>query len=176
MTYLALCFFLLTNIALAEVGSISKVSSKSGAYILRGKEKEALNSNLKLEAGDQVFSNNGNVSFKLSNLAQISLKKYSVVKVDQPAQITFVKGLVIVNNEKGDFKVDADGIMFVDTGSHYAVSKVKENFELDVMKGEVIVSSPFVQTFVPEIVKANEGFRFNKKAQSFERRKFKARK
>lgn len=176
MTYLALCFFLLTNIAFAEVGNISKVSSKSGSYIIRGKDKKSLTSNLKLEEGDQIFSQRGNVTLKLSNLAQISLKKDTVIKVNQPSQITFVKGLVIVNNQKSDFKVDADGVMFVDQGSHYAVSKVKENFELDVMKGEVIVSSPFVQTFVPEVVKANEGFRFDKKAHTFERRKYKARK
>jgi hypothetical protein len=41
-----------------------------------------------------------------------------------------------------------------------------------VHEGEVEASSPYVQTFVPEIIKAGKGFRYNRKLRNFASRAF----
>ena len=54
MHFWALCFLLLTNIAFAEVGKISKILAGSDAYIMRGSEKKVLAADFNLEVGDEV--------------------------------------------------------------------------------------------------------------------------
>ncbi|MFP5387461.1 MAG: hypothetical protein ACLGHN_15390, partial [Bacteriovoracia bacterium] len=70
-------------------------------------------------------------------------------------------------------KVTADDVAFGVRGTEFEVAFTDDSeVDLDVVEGEVEVSSPHVHTFVPEIVKANEGFKFDRKRRKFVRRKF----
>jgi hypothetical protein len=185
----ALSFLLLTNIAFAEVGKISKVLGSSDAYVMRGTEKKTLSVDTKLEVGDELFSQNSVLLVHIYPTTQLSLAKQTQVKITKSfidesnetdkafSIINFIKGLVRVQvvkeaNLEVDQKIEADGVAFAVRGTEFEVSSENGDYDLDVLEGEVEVSSPFIQTFVPEIVKANEGFKFNKKARKFERRKF----
>jgi hypothetical protein len=189
MHFWALCFLLLTNIAFAEVGKISKVLGSPDAFIMRGTQKIVLAADAKLEVGDEIFSQASVLLIHLYPTTQLSMAKQTQIKITKSlidetsgtdrafSIINFIKGLVRVqvvkeNNLEVDQKIEADGVAFAVRGTEFEVSKDNEDFDLDVLEGEVEVTSPFVQTFVPEIVKANEGFKFNKKARKFERRKF----
>lgn len=189
MRFWALSFLLLTNIAFAEVGKISKILGGTDAYVLRGTEKSALSVDTKLEVGDEIFSQESVLQVHIYPTTQLSMAKQTQIKITKSlidesqatdkafSIINFIKGLVRVqvvkeDNLEVDQKIEADGVAFAVRGTEFEVSKEHEDFDLDVIEGEVEVSSPFVQTFVPEIVKANEGFKFNKKARKFERRKF----
>lgn len=189
MYFWALCFLLLTNIAFAEVGKITKIIGGSDVLIMRGSEKKILTSGAKLEVGDEIFSSDTVVQIHLYPTTQLNLAKNTQIKITKNlieetgsidksfSVINFIKGLVRIQvtkeaNLEIDQKIEADGVAFAVRGTEFEISKDNEDYDLDVVEGEVEVSSPFVQTFVPEIVKANEGFKFNKKARQFERRKF----
>ena len=189
MHFWALCFLLLTNIAFAEVGKISKILAGSDAYIMRGSEKKVLAADFNLEVGDEVFSQESVVLIHLYPTTQMSMAKNTQIKITQSlieqtanqekafSVINFIKGIIRVQVTKEtaldvDQKVEAEGVVFAVRGTEFEVSDEKEGIDLDVTEGVVEVSSPYVQSFVPEIVKANEGLRFNKKARKFERRQF----
>lgn len=176
MTLWALCFLLLSNIAFASIGTISKMSGNTGAYMMRGTQKKLLSKKLKLEEGDEIFSGDNHVALTLQPSVQLTLKKKTQIKIVNMTSIQFLKGQIRINNSKTDLKLEADGLSVKSQNADFELTQVKENFELDVFKGDVEVSSPLIQTFVPEIVKANEGLSFIKKAPKFERRKLKGKK
>ena len=174
----------------AQVGKITKMVGSDDAYLLRGQAKIAITQDANLELGDELFSNESVLVLHLYPTSQMSLAKNSQIRINQSliegdgekektfSVISFIKGLVRLqvtkdSNLEIDQKIIADGVAFAVRGTEFEVSKEGDDFDLDVIEGEVEVSSPFVQTFVPEIVKANEGFRFNKKEKNFKRRKFK---
>jgi hypothetical protein len=175
--------------SLAEVGKISKSIGSGSAYLMRGKDKISLVQDSVIELGDEIFSEDCVLQLLLYPMTQINLAKNSQIKINESfivgegskekstSVIGFVKGLIRLQVTKDenleiDQKVVADGVIFGVRGTEFEVSNENDDFDLDVLEGEVEVSSPYVQTFVPEIVKANEGFRFNKKARNFQRRKF----
>ena len=182
-------FILLMSSSYGEVGKVSKIIGTNNAYILRHTEKINLTPDFLIEEGDEVFTQDTVVVIHLYPQSQMSLSKNTQVKIteniiDVSAEkekafsiIDYVKGIVRLQvtkdpNQEIEQKVQADGVAFAVRGTEFEVSKEGEDFDLDVVEGEVEVSSPYVNTFVPEIVKANEGFRFNKKARKFQRRKF----
>jgi hypothetical protein len=182
-------FALIISASFAEVGKVSKIIGSGDAYIFRNQQKMLLAQDTLLEQGDELFTMDSVVVVYLYPTTQMSLSKNTQIKITESlidiegekdksfSVINFIKGLVRLQVTKDenleiDQKVVADGVAFGVRGTEFEVSKEGEDFDLDVIEGEVEVSSPFVQTFVPEIVKANEGFRFNKKAKNFQRRKF----
>lgn len=184
-----LSFLLMISASMAEVGKISKNLGTGNAYLMRGKDKISLVQDSMIELGDEIFSEDCVIQFHLYPTTQINLAKNSHIKITESfivgegskekstSVIGFIKGLIRLQVTKDenleiDQKVVADGVVFGVRGTEFEVSNENDDFELDVVEGEVEVSSPYVQTFVPEMVKANEGFRFNKKARKFERRKF----
>lgn len=181
---------LISSTAMAEVGKISKIIGSQDAYILRNSSKINLSQASLLEEGDEIYTQNSVVVVHLYPQSQLSLSKNSQVKlsksvIDESTDtekafsiIDYVKGIVRLQVTKDpgqeiDQKVQADGVAFAVRGTEFEISQEGEDIDLDVVEGEVEVSSPYVQTFVPEMVKANEGFRFNKRARNFQRRKFK---
>lgn len=182
-------FALLITTSFAEVGKITKMAGSGDAYILRNQAKIAVTQDANLEQGDELFTQDSVLVVYLYPTTQISLAKNTQIKITENliegdgdkeksfSVIDFIKGIIRLQVTKDENleieqKVVADGVAFAVRGTEFEVSKEGEDFDLDVVEGEVEVSSPFVQTFVPEIVKANEGFRFNKKKRNFERRKF----
>ncbi len=182
---------LMISASFAEVGKISKLLVPGSAYISRNQEKITLAQDTLLEQGDELFTMDSVVVVYLYPSTQMSLSKNTQIKITESliensgdkeksfSIINFVKGLVRLlvtkdDNLEIDQKIVADGVAFAVRGTEFEISKEGEDFDLDVIEGEVEVSSPYVQTFVPEMVKANEGFRFNKKARNFQRRKFAA--
>jgi hypothetical protein len=184
-----LSFTLLISASMAEVGKISKTLGTGNAYLMRGKDKISLVQDSLIEQGDEIFTEDCVLQLYLYPTTQINLAKNSHIKIIESfivgegskekstSVISFIKGLIRLQVAKDenleiDQKVVADGVIFGVRGTEFEVSNENDDFDLDVIEGEVEVSSPYVQTFVPEMVKANEGFRFNKKARNFQRRKF----
>lgn len=189
MIFWMMAFSILITTSFAEVGKISKILGTGDAYIQRSHEKISIQENINLEQGDELFTEGSVIVVYLYPTTQISLSKNTQIKITESliegdgqkeksfSVIEFIKGIVRLQVTKDenleiDQKVVADGVAFAVRGTEFEVSQTGEDFDLDVLEGEVEVSSPYVQTFVPEIVKANEGFRFNKKARNFQRRKF----
>ena len=184
-----LSFLVMISASMAEVGKISKTLGTGNAYLMRGKDKISLVQDSLIEQGDEIFTQDCVLQLHLYPTTQINLAKNSHIKITESliegegskekstSVIGFIKGLIRLQVTKDENleinqKVVAEGVIFGVRGTEFEVSNENDDFELDVVEGEVEVSSPYVQTFVPEMVKANEGFRFNKKARKFERRKF----
>lgn len=182
-------FLVLISFASAEIGKVSKILGASDAYILRNSEKIKLTQDTKLEQGDELYTQDSVLLIYLYPSIQISLSKKtqlnfseSVIKDFAKTEkvfsvIDFIKGMVRiqVTTDKEisvDQKIQANGVSFAIRGTEFEISDLNGEIDLDVIEGQVEVSSPYVQTFVPEIVNPNEGFSFNKKEKKFRRRKF----
>jgi hypothetical protein len=137
--------------------------------------------------GDDIFTEGSHVTLILFPKIQMSLVNGTELRItqhmvdeaneqeDTTSLIDLIKGLVRIQvtrdgTEKVDQKINARDVTFAVRGTEFEVSSTDDDAELDVFEGEVQVSSPYVQTFVPEIVKPNEGFRFDRKARKFARR------
>lgn len=186
--WMALFTLFLCLSSFAEIGKITKLVG-SDAFLTRQGQKIQLTNDLALEKGDILASQNSVVMIHLYPSSQMTLSRQTEVKLSESviddtteadkstSVIDFVKGLIRLQvskdvKEEVDQKVVAEGVAFSVRGTEYEVSLDGEDYDLDVIEGEVEVSSPYVNTFVPEIVKKNEGFRFNKKKRQFQRRKF----
>lgn len=181
-------FLLLVNLVSAEEGRVSKVVGDQSAYLVRHNQHMAISEEFVLEQGDDIYTMNSVVLIYLQPTTQISLAKKSHIKITQnlievnlekersTSVIEYIKGMIRLQVTRDDQieinqKVVADGVSFAVRGTEFEISKDGEDVELDVIEGEVEVASPYVQTFVPEMVKANEGFKFNKKKRRYQRRK-----
>ncbi len=180
----------LIALAWAQVGQVTQIHGEQSAYLVRSQEKVNLKIGLELEQGDEIHSEGSVLNLLLHPTGQYRLSKNSTIKISQnliqdlndteksQSVIEFVKGVIraqVLQDEKLeiDHKIKTKDVAFAVRGTEFEVSQSGDDYDLDVVEGEVEVSSPLVQTFVPEIVKANEGFRFNRKARSFKRRQFK---
>jgi hypothetical protein len=184
--------FLLMSFAHAEVGEITSLRGGTDSYLMRSGNKSVIAEGDKLEVGDSIHSATSYVTLVLYPKIQMGLAKDTELKITShmvdeangpektDSLIELIKGLVRIqvtrdHNEEVKQRVDARGVSFAVRGTEYEVYSTDEDAELDVFEGEVEVTSPHVQTFVPEIVKPNEGFRYARKARQFSRRAFKQR-
>jgi len=104
--------------------------------------------------------------------AQIVVGENSEAKVINQQEVKILKGHILVKTKK-KMTVLNDDVSFSTEAGEFQVSLTnKRDVDLDVISGEVLVSSPHVHTFVPEIVKAKEGFRYKSNPPGFERRKY----
>lgn len=171
MKILLLISLLFSGTLFAEVGKVTKVLGGTDSYLVRGKENIKLSSDVKLERGDVLHSQNSYVVIQLNSLSQLSLAKNTEVKIN--TDIDFLKGIIRVLATKESLKIQGSRVAFSGHDSEFEVSlEDNQDVDLDVFKGEVEVTSPDVHTFVPEIVKANDGFRFEKTKKAFSRRRF----
>lgn len=178
-------FFLFISVSHAQVGEILSLRG-SDSFLSRNGTQSSLTEGTKLEVGDSVHSGNGHVTLILFPKIQMGLSKGTELKITRhmvaeantektESLIELVKGLIRVQvsrdpGEEVQQGVHARDITFAVRGTEYEVSTDDEMADLDVFEGEVEVSSPHVQTFVPEIVKPREGFRFDRKKRQFARR------
>lgn len=179
-----------SNLCFAEVGRVSKVVSPKNAHLLREGSKVDMSSDLTLNLGDEIHTKDAHLLLFLYPGTQLAVNKNSVVKISESmidknnnqekaySIVELIRGIIRLQvtrspNQEIDQKVQADGVSFAVNGNEIEVAQEKKGVvDLNVIDGEVLVSSPFIQSFVPEVVKANESLRFSQKKKNFERRKF----
>jgi hypothetical protein len=188
--FFLISFFILNN-CWAEVGKVLKTVGANDAYLMRAQTKILLSPELELEVGDQLFSQNAYTVVHLYPGTQISLAQNTQIIITEllieeneegidksSSIIDFVTGIIrtVVTREGEevvDQKIKARGVAFGVRGTEFEISQDgSDEVDLDVFEGSVEVTSPDVHTFVPEIVNANEGFKYNRKQKLFSRRKF----
>ena len=190
MRLLALLTLLISTTVFSQVGKITKVVGTNDAVLERGGERLPVNPDSDLQLNDIIHSESAHIVIHLFPGTQMSLARKTQIKISEhmieessdleksSSVIDFIKGIVRVQvvkdaDQEIEQKIQADGVAFAVRGTEFEVSQSDSSeVDLDVIEGEVEVSSPYVHTFVPEIVKANQGFRFDKKKRSFARRKF----
>lgn len=171
MRYWFLGMLMTINAAWAQMGQVTELIGTKDAYLMRESSKVLLSKELKLESGDEVFSENAELLIRLTSGTHVSMGKNTQLKLSKE-MIELFKGIIRLKAVK-DSKVQANGVAFEAQASDFEVSWLDNNsIDLDVYKGEVTVSSPHVHTFVPEIVKSKEGFTYNPLSPSFNRRSF----
>jgi hypothetical protein len=180
---------LITPQSYGQVGKILKKIGPGEAFILRNNKKIIIKKDTLLNLGDEVSSVKSVLLIHLEPTLQMSVGQDTVLKISEyllegdekkeksTSVIDFLKGIVRLQvNKYHDLEVNqkirTKDVAFGVRGTEFEVSNDGENVDLDVIEGEVEVTSPHVQTFVPEIVKRYEGFRFNLKRRDFQRRKF----
>lgn len=130
--------------------------------------------------GDEIFSQESIVLIYLEPNLQISLSKNSHVKLNR-SLINLIKGLVRIRvekviNKENDFKLQTRDVVLAMSKAEFEIMIAEsKNVELDVFDGEVVVSSPHVHSFVPEIIKSREGLTFHFVKKAFLRRKLESR-
>lgn len=188
---LFLCLsFLLSNLALADAGKILKISDTKKAYLTRGKEKLPLSQGMVVQMGDKISSENGMVLVQIYPGSQLGLlnktevtisdfqitqsnetkRAYSLIDLHQGT----VRGLVGADqNLEVEQKINTEGAsLAISNGEFEATLKKTGDVDLNVVQGEVLVSSPFIQSFVPEIVKSKQGLSFMRKKKAFAKKRF----
>lgn len=188
MLYLILTFFLSCTV-LSESGKVLKVVGGDTILTRNGTQSKLASEDI-LEVGDKIETSNGSAlvllypatQISLSSNSQITISEHSIkeneVKERAVSVISFLKGFIKVmvskdEDQEIDQRYEAKEVSFGVRGTEFELSEGEDgDIDLDVSEGEIEVSSPHVQTFVPEIVKANQGFRFSQKNKNFIRRKF----
>lgn len=186
--YWILALFISLSTCFAEVGTISKIVGPD-AYILRAGNKLPLTIKTELEENDQIITNNSHAVLFIYPGVQVALAKNTEVKLTESrveelkdserstSQIDVLKGIIRVlayknPNQEIDFRVQTEGATFSVRGTEFEVSVTpNKDVLLDVSNGQVEASSPFIQSFVPEYVKAQEGLTFSSQKKKFIRRK-----
>lgn len=104
--------------------------------------------------------------------AQVILGENSEAKVINQQEVKILKGHILVKTKEKMTIVSSDVSFSTEGGAFQVLLNPNKDVDLDVVSGEVLVASPHVHTFVPEIVKAKEGFRYKSNPPGFERRKY----
>jgi hypothetical protein len=172
-----------------EVGKILKMAGEEDAFVLRNNKKITITKDTSLRLGDEISSSKTVLLIFLEPSTQMSIGVNTILKISKnlleengkkvksTSIIDLVKGMVRLQVTKFDDleidqKIQSKDVAFGVRGTEFEVSNDGENVDLDVVGGEVTVSSPHVQTFVPEAVKTKEGFRYNMNRRQFQRRQF----
>ncbi len=183
-----LCLFFALN-SYGEIGIVTKIQGIKDSFVLRNSQKIPLEENFILEKGDEIVSENSYVVILIHPATQLSLSKktkmiLSEATIEESGETSYVssaleliKGMIRAQvikdtNIQVDQKILTGNVSFAVRGTEFEVSNLDDDVDLDVIEGAVEVSSPEVHSFVPEIVKSNEGLKFKRKAARFERRKF----
>ncbi len=188
MSKFVIFFLVLTSFAHAQVGKVLKVTGEK-ALLESGSSQVPLSVDQNLNLGDTISSGDAIVQLLILPATQISLSKNTQIKISEHfieenqlkerafSIIGLIKGLIRVNVSKDasqeiDQKYESEGVSFAVRGTEFELSdEGGEDVELDVIEGQVEVSSPYIQSFVPEIVKRSEGLKFSRKQKNFFRRK-----
>ena len=185
--YWILSLVLLSTTAMADIGKVVKISGKD-AYIIRAGKKLHLKGNFSFKENDSLHTYENQVIVHLYPSTQVLLAKDTVVKLTENkiqkqkkmvrtySSLDLVKGLIRVKilnekNQETDLKVQTEGAIFSARGTEFDVAVLKnKDVNLDVLEGQLEASSPFIQSFVPEYVKTEEGLTFSHGEKKFIRR------
>lgn len=183
-----LSFLFLSFHSYAGAGKVINLIG-SDSFLLRGENRIPLKLDLDLELADKIYSENCIVVLYISPSSQLSLSKNSEIQITESllkegealtkseSIIDLIKGLIRLQVIKGpeiemSQTIRTKDVSFGVRGTDFEVKLEDEDVHLDVYEGEVEVTSPYVNTFVPYIVKRAEGFRYGRKKQLFEKKKF----
>jgi hypothetical protein len=158
-----------------QVGRVLQVKGDE-AKILREKVQIPLNEKVDLLVGDTAQSKESSALLYLFSETQIYLYPQSEIKISEK-NLWLKRGTIRVrkmklNDNRRELLLSADKIEFSNLVGEFEATSSKNTIELNVINGEVEASSPLVMTFVPEIIKAREGFRFVPAERKFERIKY----
>lgn len=187
-----LWLILLTSLTFAstEIGKVVKLEGSSDSFLLRSSGKELLSESTLLAEGDELHTQGSLVVIHIYPGTQISLSKDTQIKLSQSyvdevsesmqkafSLIDFVKGLIRVQvtrepDQQIEHKILAKGAAIGVRGTEFEVTDQEEGIDLDVLEGEVEVTSSGAGA---ERIRANEGLRFLPNQRKFMRRKFAAR-
>lgn len=183
-----LCLMMTLSTAFADIGKVLKVADKSEAHIVRNKSKIELKSDTKIEVGDLIVAGNSNLLLHLYPETQIVLTKSSELLVEQSdLEVTKKneKAFAVLKLQKGSLKAhspsrknqeieqrwETEGASAAGAQGEFELALLdSKNVDIDVFQGQLAVSSPFIQSFVPENVQAKEGLTFVAKDKAFSRR------
>lgn len=191
MNVFLLVFMMMAHATDSELGRV--VQTSEGSYLVRNSQKTPLVPELSLELGDDVFSGRGTTLIHIYPGAQVALSPGSGIKISENSMlesketlvthnvIDFLKGIIRVLVTKDvdqeiNQRIRTESVSFGVRGTEFDISFGNDqDVELDVLQGVVEASSPYVQSFVPEIIKTGEGLRFSRSKKSFGKRPFIAR-
>lgn len=162
------------NFAFAEVGVVLNTSD---SVIKRNEKSFIAAKNFHLQEGDEIISGKNESRLKIKPATIIEVKQYSKIKILSHSTIQLNAGSisVTVNSEmKVKRKIVTDDVEMLTENAIYGISFSDGDTELHVISGEVEMKSPFVQTFVPEIIKKNEARKYLKKKQIFQKIPFRS--
>jgi hypothetical protein len=189
MNFLFLCLIILTQTSFGQVGKIL-TGSQSESYILRDTLIVKISNNFKLKTGDEIVVKINPILIKIYPNTQIALSRNSSFKVVSFKSVirnnkkvftsllelksgTLATNIKVKANEVVNLRIKTKEVEFIFSNGQYEISNYGQGTDLHVMKGEVEVRSPHVQTFVPEIIKSGEGFRYTKANPAFSKIPFK---
>lgn len=176
------------NAAFADVGKIIKIVGGDDAYVIRQGEKISLTPESLLEVGDEIRSSGTHlvmvifpdIQISLPRLSEMRLKEATIEETPEHLKsqslVELIKGQIRCRvtkqkNHEVEHTVQVTNAAFAVRGTEFEVGIEGDDVDLDVEEGEVEFSSPLVHTFVPEMIKRNEGFRFSRKNKKYIRRK-----
>lgn len=138
--------------------------------------------------GDKISSQESEIKATLNHGVEIILGKNSNAQVAH-FQVTKANGqdnvfidldlkkgaieskVKALNNEVIEYKILTEGAAVTAADGDFKVSLAEDkDVEVTVTRGQVLVSSPFIQSFVPEVVKENETLYFDMQENVFSRK------
>ncbi len=155
MIYLLLSFLTLGT-ALATVGEVVSISSEGKGSLERKKNRLPLAQKTPLKVRDTISSQDAELELWLYPGTQVNLGKDSK--------------LSIISGQPGK-KAAAPEVNLTGAGTTFEVLTGKTDVEVRVLRGEVVISSPHIQTFVPEIIKKGERLRYDGREKAYVRLK-----
>jgi hypothetical protein len=172
--------FLLSQASFADLGQITKNSGSTNGFILRGSKKLPLLKGASLENNDRISTLQSTVMLYLEPSTQILVPENAeiiIVKKDNlSSMVTLLKGHIrlkvipLAKVEVGQ-SLEIGSVVASSQNADFQGALKGEDSEFDVRTGLIQLSSPLVQSFVPENLKAKEGVLFAKGQKKFVRRK-----
>lgn len=183
-----LCFALLlsTISGFAGVGKVMSVSKGGEAHAYKGLTKTKLIQNLQLEVGDEVSSGKSTVIIAFDSGLKVALPQGSRFKIHKENKTGKEKSSLILELLQGSLRTQLasktknvsqneiliGNVQFLFASGDFEIISEKTKIEMNVNKGEVEVRSPDIHTLVPEIIKSQKGFLFDRKMKSFGANKY----
>jgi hypothetical protein len=175
---LIIFFLVLFNIAHAD--SVGRIVKHSGQKLLihRGTEKLEVRAGAEIKLNDELetFGENAlvhiypGIQLSLSSKSKLLIQEHSIQNPNAKTQIVLAvmrldAGAALVRiqpmrKESIMLRLETEGTSTAAESGEFEVTLIERNTDILVLKDQVSVSSPHVQSFVPEIVKSGNGLRF----------------
>lgn len=173
MKSLILLSLLISTTAWARIGEVVKISGVADSYIARGDEKLKIKKDSDLQLNDTLHSKSSRILIYIHPGIQVAVSKGAQLKLT-PDFLELTRGILRIKlSPESESKIQTTNVTFSGTASEFEVYHLNDKLTgLEVVEGVVEASSPFVQSFVPEITKTKEGLKFERKTKMFSKTKF----
>ncbi|MGE3611499.1 MAG: FecR domain-containing protein [Bacteriovoracaceae bacterium] len=127
---------------------------------------------MQVVSAKEIKTHKKSIVMDLGAGAKIGLGKNSKINIVDDSTIELIKGKLRLKSDH-KYRIVTKNVSFKTEKSEFEVSVIsKSDIELNVYKGEVEASSPLINTFVPEIIKENQGLIFSSNNKSYVQKKF----